>query len=103
VRAARSLGASSWKAFRSIYFPLTIPGIAAGGLLVFILAVGYYITPALVGGASGQLISNLIAYHMTDSLNWSLAAALAAILLGAVLILYWLYDRLIGIDNLKLG
>jgi putative spermidine/putrescine transport system permease protein len=103
VRAARSLGASSWRAFRSIYFPLTIPGIAAGGLLVFILAVGYYITPALVGGASGQLISNLIAYHMTDSLNWSLAAALAAILLGAVLILYWLYDRLIGIDNLKLG
>jgi putative spermidine/putrescine transport system permease protein len=103
VRAARSLGATSWKAFRSIYFPLTIPGIAAGGLLVFILAVGYYITPALVGGASGQLISNLIAYHMTDSLNWSLAAALAAILLAAVLILYWLYDRLIGIDNLKLG
>jgi len=103
VRAARSLGASSWKAFRSIYFPLTVPGIAAGGLLVFILAVGYYITPALVGGASGQLISNLIAYHMTDSLNWSLAAALASILLGVVLLLYWLYDRLIGIDNLKLG
>lgn len=103
VRAARSLGASSWKAFRSIYFPLTVPGIAAGGLLVFILAVGYYITPALVGGASGQLISNLIAYHMTDSLNWSLAAALASILLAVVLLLYWLYDRLIGIDNLKLG
>lgn len=103
VRAARSLGASSWKAFRSVYFPLTVPGIAAGGLLVFILAVGYYITPALVGGASGQLISNLIAYHMTDSLNWSLAAALASILLGTVLLLYWLYDRLIGIDNLKLG
>lgn len=103
VRAARSLGATSWKAFRSVYFPLTIPGIAAGGLLVFILAVGYYITPALVGGASGQLISNLIAYHMTDSLNWSLGAALASILLASILILYWLYDRLIGIDNLKLG
>ncbi len=103
VRAARSLGASSWKAFRAVYFPLTVPGIAAGGLLVFILAVGYYITPALVGGASGQLISNLIAYHMTTSLNWSLAAALASILLGLVLLLYWLYDRLIGIDNLKLG
>jgi putative spermidine/putrescine transport system permease protein len=57
----------------------------------------------LVGGADGQLISNLIAFHMTKSLNWSLAAALAAILLGAVLVLYWLYDRLIGIDNLKLG
>ena len=103
VRAARSLGATSWTAFRRVYLPQTLPGIGAGALLVFILAVGYYITPALVGGASGQLISNLIAYHMQDSLNWSLAAALAALLLAGVLILYWLYDRLIGIDNLKLG
>lgn len=103
VRAARSMGATSWTAFRRIYFPQTVPGIGAGALLVFILSVGYYITPALVGGADGQLISNLIAFHMTKSLNWSLAAALAAILLGAVVILYWLYDRLIGIDNLKLG
>ncbi|WP_045392391.1 ABC transporter permease [Falsirhodobacter sp. alg1] len=103
VRAARSLGATSWTAFRRVYLPQTVPGIGAGALLVFILAVGYYITPALVGGASGQLISNLIAYHMQDSLNWSMAAALAAILLAAVLVLYWLYDRLVGIDNLKLG
>ena len=103
VRAARSLGASSWMAFRRIYLPLTIPGIAAGALLVFILAVGYYITPALVGGSSGQLISNLIAFHMQKSLNWSLAAALAGLLLGGILVLYWLYDRLVGIDNLKLG
>lgn len=103
VRAARSLGASSWTAFRRVYLPQTLPGIGAGSLLVFILAVGYYITPALVGGASGQLISNLIAFHMQDSLNWSMAAALAAILLVLVLILYWLYDRLVGIDNLKLG
>lgn len=103
VRAARSLGATSWTAFRRIYFPQTVPGIGAGALLVFILSVGYYITPALVGGASGQLISNLIAYHITKSLNWSLGAALAAILLAAVLLLYWLYDKIIGIDNLKLG
>ncbi|MEL6573818.1 MAG: ABC transporter permease [Pseudomonadota bacterium] len=103
VRAARSLGATSWTAFRRIYLPLTIPGIAAGSLLVFILAVGYYITPALVGGSKGQLISNLIAFHMQSSLNWSLAAALAGLLLGGILILYWLYDRLVGIDNLKLG
>jgi putative spermidine/putrescine transport system permease protein len=103
VRAARSLGATSWTAFRRVYLPQTLPGIGAGSLLVFILGVGYYITPALVGGASGQLISNLIAFHMQDSLNWSLAAALAAILLGAVLVLYWLYDKLVGIDNLKLG
>lgn len=103
VRAARSLGASSWTAFRRIYLPQTLPGVGAGSLLVFILAVGYYITPALVGGASGQLISNLIAFHMQNSLNWSLAAALAALLLGVVLLLYWLYDRLVGIDNMKLG
>ena len=103
VRAARSLGATSWTAFRRVYMPQTVPGIAAGSLLVFILAVGYYITPALVGGADGQLISNLIAFHMQKSLNWSLAAALASLLLGGVLLLYWLFDRLIGIDNLKLG
>jgi putative spermidine/putrescine transport system permease protein len=79
-----------------------LPGVAAGSLLVFILAVGYYITPALVGGADGQLISNFIAFHMSKS-NWSMAAALSTVLLLAVFILYWLYDRLIGIDRLKLG
>lgn len=103
TRAARSLGATSWTTFRRIYVPQTIPGIGAGGILVFILAVGYYITPALVGGATGTLISNQIAFHMQDSLNWSLAAALAAMLLAAVLALYWVYDRLVGIDNMKLG
>ncbi len=103
VRAARSLGASSWTAFRRVYLPQTVPGIGAGGLLVFILSVGYYITPALVGGASGQLISNLIAFHVNKSNNWSLAAALATILLASILLLYWLYDKLVGIDKLKLG
>ncbi|HEX9857824.1 MAG TPA: ABC transporter permease, partial [Paracoccaceae bacterium] len=102
ARAARSLGATSWTTFRRIYLPQTLPGIGAGALLVFILAVGYYITPALVGGADGQLISNLIDFHM-DKSNWSLAAALAALLLAGVLLLYWVYDRLIGIDRLKLG
>jgi len=103
MRAARSLGATPWTAFWRVYFPQTVPGIGAGILLVFILAVGYYITPALVGGSSGQLISNLIAFHMQQSLNWSLAAALGALLLFGILVLYWLYDRIIGIDNMKLG
>lgn len=102
VRAARSLGATPWTAFWRVYLPQTLPGIAAGVLLVFILAVGYYITPALVGGADGQLFSNQIQFHMSRS-NWSQAAALAAMLLTGVLVLYWLYDRLIGIDKLKLG
>ena len=103
MRAARSLGATPGRAFIRIYMPQTIPGVGAGGLLVFILAIGYYITPALVGGQDGQLISNMIAYHMQKSLNWSLAAALAGILLAGVLVLYWAYDRIIGIDNMKLG
>ena len=102
ARAARSLGATSWTTFRRVYLPQTLPGIAAGSLLVFILAVGYYITPALVGGADGQLISNLISFHMNKS-NWSLAAAIAGMLLAAILLLYWVYDQLIGIDRLKLG
>jgi len=103
VRAARSLGASSWTAFWKVYFPQTVPGIGAGILLVFILSIGFYITPALVGGSSGQLISNEIARHMLQSLNWSLAAALGGILLFIIIILYWLFDKLIGVDNMKLG
>lgn len=103
MRAARSLGANQFTAYVRIYFPLTMPGIAAGTLLVFILAIGYYITPALVGGQDGQLISNIIAFHMQRSLNWSLAAALGSILLAGVLALYWLYNRLVGIDKLKFG
>lgn len=103
LRAARSLGASNWTAFRRVYFPQTLPGVAAGSLLVFILAIGYYVTPALVGGASGQLISNVIAFHMQTSLNWSLAAALAGLLLAGILLLYWVYERLVGIQNMKFG
>jgi putative spermidine/putrescine transport system permease protein len=90
-------------AFVRVYLPQTVPGIGAGSILVFIVAIGYYITPALVGGQSGQMISNLIAYHMQQSLNWGLAAALGAILLAGVLALYWLYNRIVGIDNMKLG
>ncbi|MGB7299862.1 MAG: ABC transporter permease [Burkholderiaceae bacterium] len=103
MRAARSLGADSLTAFRRVYFPQTMPGIAAGTLLVFILAIGYYITPALVGGEDGLLISNLIAYHIKSSLNWSLGAALGSILLVTVLVLYWVYNKLVGVDNLKFG
>jgi len=103
TRAALSLGATPAMAFVRVYLPLTLPGIGAGGILVFILAIGYYITPALVGGRTGQLISNLIAFHMQESLNWGLAAALGTILLAGVLALYWLYDRLVGVDKMRLG
>jgi putative spermidine/putrescine transport system permease protein len=103
VRAAKSLGATNFTAFRRVYFPQSVPGIGAGCILVFILSIGYYITPELVGGRTGIFISNRIAYHISDSLNWGLAAALGSILLALVLVLYWLYDRIVGIDNVKLG
>jgi putative spermidine/putrescine transport system permease protein len=103
LRAAKSLGATNTTAFWRVYFPQSIPGIGAGSILVFILAIGYYITPAIVGGTTGIFISNQIAYHISSSLNWGLAAALGAILLVLVLVLYWCYDRIVGIDNVKLG
>ncbi len=103
LRAAKSLGATDWTAFWRVYFPQSVPGIGAGSILVFILAIGYYITPEIVGGTKGVFISNRIAFHISTSLNWGLAAALGAILLALVLALYWLYDRMVGIDNVKLG
>jgi len=103
TRAAKSLGATPWTAFRRVYFPQTLPGIAAGGVLVFIISIGYYITPALVGGQDGRMISNEIARHIQSSLNWGLAAALGTMLLVSVLLLYWLFNKLVGTDSLKFG
>ena len=103
MQAAASLGARWPRAFWQVYLPQSLPGVGAGCLLVFILAIGYYITPALVGGQSGQLISNFIAYHMQTSLNWNLAAALGSILFIAVTLLFLLYDRVLGLDRVRLG
>lgn len=103
LRAARSMGAPPARAWFDIYLPLTFPGAGAGSVLVFILCIGYYITPALVGGRTGQLISSAIAYHMQSSLNWGLAAALGTLLLVGVLALYWLYNRIAGVDSLRMG
>ncbi len=103
MRAAQNLGAKPAKAFFKVYLPQTIPGMSAGGLLVFVLAIGYFITPELVGGKDGKLIGSWIAYHLKTTLNWGLCAALGAILLGVMLIFYWLYNKIVGIDNIKLG
>ena len=103
LQAAESLGATPLQAFLRVYWPQSLPGVAAGSLLVFILSIGYYITPALVGGRTGQLISNLIAYHMQQSLNWGLAAALSVILLVCVAVLYIVYSRLVGVERMRLG
>jgi len=103
MKAAQNLGAPPWLAFIRIYVPQSLPGVGAGVLLVFIVAIGYYITPELVGGRDGQLIGNFVARHMKNTLNWGLASAMGVILLASILILYWVYDKLVGVDNLKMG
>lgn len=103
MKAAMNLGATPLRAFVKVYMPQTLPGVGAGVLLVFIVAIGYFITPELVGGKDGRLIGNLIAYHMKTTLNWGLAAAMGVYLLAAILVLYWIYDKLVGIDNMKMG
>ena len=103
MRAAQNLGATPTRAFIRVYMPQTIPGIGAGVILVFIVAIGYFITPELVGGKDGQMIGNQIAYHLRKSLNWGLASAMGVILLVAILTLYWVYDKIVGIDNMRLG
>jgi len=103
VRAARSLGAGPFYAFWRVYFPQTVPGIAAGCLLTFILCLGYYITPALVGGPADQMVSNLVSTAINQENNWGKASALGAILLFATLILFFVYNRIIGVDKMKFG
>lgn len=103
MRAAQNLGATPARAFVKVYFPQTLPGVGAGCILVFIVAIGYFITPELVGGKDGRLIGNFIAFHMQNTLNWGLAAAMGVVLLAGILVLYWLYDKIVGIDNMKMG
>jgi putative spermidine/putrescine transport system permease protein len=103
MRAAMSLGAWPLRAFVRVYLPLSMPGVAAGCLLVFILAIGYYITPALVGGAADQMISSLIAFFTLQTANWGMAAALGSVLLAVTMLLYLVYARVVGIDRLRLG
>ena len=102
LRAAVSLGSSPLAAFLRVYVPQTYPGIGAGGLLVFILAIGYYVTPALLGGADDQMLSYYVAQYTNVNVNWGMAAALGALLLAATLVLYAVYRRVVK-SELNLG
>ncbi|MFL6640308.1 MAG: ABC transporter permease [Paraburkholderia graminis] len=103
MRAAQSLGAHPFTAFMRIYVPQTLPGVGAGCFLVFVLALGYYITPALLGGAGDEMISQLIAMQTNTQLNWGLAGALSAYLVIFTAIFYFLFNRIVGIDRLRFG
>ncbi len=103
MRAAASLGANPFRSFMKVYVPQTIPGIGAGCLLVFIISLGYYITPALVGGAADQMLSYFIAFFTNRTINWGMSSALSVILLACVLVMFWIYNRMVGIDKMKMG
>ena len=102
LRAAVSLGSSPLAAFFRVYVPQTYPGIGAGALLVFILSIGYYVTPALLGGADDQMLSYYIAQYTNVTVNWGMACALGALLLAATLVLYAVYRRVTK-SELSLG
>ena len=100
VKSAQILGAPPWKGFLKVFFPLSLPGVAGGGLLVFIIALGFFITPALLGGPKDTMIALLIQVQVEEMLNWGFAAALGTILLINALIVFVIYNRFLGIDKL---
>ena len=101
VSAASTLGARGGQAFWRVYFPLSVPGVAAGGMLVFITALGFFITPALLGGARETMIVQVIIFQIHEVLNWGFAGAIAMLLLVSVLVIFFLYDQLLGLSTLS--
>jgi putative spermidine/putrescine transport system permease protein len=100
LRAAESLGAPPFSAFRHIYFPLTLPGVINGSILVFTICLGFYITPILLGTPSDMMISQLINQQIEELLAWGFAAALAVVLLAFTGVVLAIYDRFFGLDRL---
>ena len=100
LRAAESLGASRRRAFWRIFVPLSMPGVAAGSLLVFILSIGFFITPALMGSQEDSMISMIIESQVETYFDWGFASALASILLACTLALFLVYERVVGLNRL---
>jgi ABC-type spermidine/putrescine transport system permease subunit I len=100
LKASRILGAGAWRSFFHIFLPLSSPGIMAGFTLVFIISIGFFITPALVGGRKDIMIAMLIESQITRLLNWGFAAALSLILMIVTLLILWAFNRFVGIDKL---
>jgi ABC-type spermidine/putrescine transport system permease subunit I len=100
LKAAANLGASPARAFRTVFLPLSLPGLAAGTLIVFILCLGFYVTPAVLGGGKVIMVSNHIANDIELFFNWGAASALGAVLLVLTMLLLWLATRLLRADRL---
>lgn len=103
VQAAQTLGASPSRAFWQVYFKLSLPGVTAAGLLVFISSLGFFIVPAFLGGRRETMLAQLIITQVQELLNWPFAGALAAMMLASALIACWIYDRLFGISTISGG
>lgn len=103
VSAARTLGCTPWQAFREVTLPLSVPGLAAGTLLVFVLAAGSYVTPLLLGGPDDFLFGNLIFDAMLEEVNWPLGATLSFVLLVALGALVIIYNRFMGLSQIYKG
>ena len=103
MRAAVSLGCHPFASFWRVYFPQTLAGVGAGSLLVFIIAIGYYITPALLGSPNDQMVSYFVAFYTNTSINWGMATALGGLLLLATVVLYLIYSWLVGASRLRLS
>ncbi|OEC43837.1 polyamine ABC transporter substrate-binding protein [Pseudomonas sp. 1D4] len=103
MRAAISLGCHPFASFWRVYFPQTVAGVGAGCLLVFILSIGYYITPALLGSPNDQMVSYFVAFFTNTTINWGMATALGGMLLLATMVLYVVYSWLVGAGRLRLG
>ena len=103
MRAARGLGASWWFAFTRVYFPLSLHGVVSGSLIVFILALGFFITPALMGGPSDVMIAMLVERAVEVTFDWASAAIMSVLLLGATLGLYAIYYRVTDLRRMMGG
>lgn len=100
IAAARLLGASPWSAFRRIFLPLSLPGVVASSVLVFIFSMGFYVTPALLGGGRVFMIAEYIGVQITQTVNWGLGTMLAALLLVIIITLMALLGRIVDMRKL---
>jgi ABC-type spermidine/putrescine transport system permease subunit II len=101
--AAATLGARPGTVFWKVYFPLSLPGVAAGALMVFVTAIGFFITPTLLGGRHQTMITQLIIDQVLQTLNWGFAGAISVLLLAVVLIVFLVYDRMVGLSTMTGG
>jgi spermidine/putrescine transport system permease protein len=100
LEAARSMGCTEWQAFREVTLPLSLPGVSAGSLLVFVLTAGTYLPPMILGGPGNDMIANLIFKRVIGTLDWPFGSAISVILLGLLFVIVWTYNKYLGINRI---